>query len=946
MRANGHRLAGRGQSRRAESGGLTRFALDILLVGLFSLVAIQPLLRPTLTRSFDGTLHLHRLIELDALLRQGLLYPRWAADLVYGFGYPLFNFYAPLSYYIAAGLHLAGLSFVGATIGYFVLTTLGAGLTMYLWVRDIFGPRPAILAAAAYVYAPYHLYDNLFRASFAGVLATALFPLILWAFRRLMITRSIKYLALSSLSYAALLLAHNVSSLIFSPVLLLYVGILFITTQPSVLKHAQPSTLERALAAQIVGISVLVRRSFRAILAPGAALLLGLGLSAFFWIPALAEQQWVQLYRLTIPPDFDFRNHFPSLAELLAPPATAQAGRMNPDIENNLGLAQVALALIGSLGLWRLRHSEGRVHILWAIVILVGLVFMMLSISTPIWERVPLLATIQFPHRLLGPAMIMTALLSGASLVVLDQVLKLRAATAALWIGLALVILAGMPRLYPHDLPASSSNPGLADMMASERRTGAIGTTASGEYLPIWVTWVPPSSPMEAMYRQGRLVERLEMSSLPAGARVVQADYQATSARLTLDTPQAFRATFLTFYFPGWQAYVDDQPVPTLPKPGQGFITFDVPNGRHEIQVQFESTPVREAATWISAASLVVLLALVTWRAARRHLNPGAGPVVSLQARSFSVGETGGAALLAIGLLLFKVGYVDRHDTWFRVGFDGAHVAGVQYPLALDLGRELTLLGYNLPRATVAPGESFDLELYWKAQGPVKTNYSAFTHLIDENYNLYGQHDNLHPGGFPTTFWEPDEYAADRHPLTVPWGTPPGQYWLEVGLYNPANGKRLTILTPHPDNKGEALLIGPLTIKSARLPTLEQLNIQHRLQATFLDYITLLGYALDGDALPSGDFLRLALFWRAAAALPDNYPVTLRLVNERGVAVVERTSHPSNNRYPTTRWSPGEIVRDNHALWIPSELPAGTYRLQISLAGSEGLELRQLVKRP
>ena len=59
----------------------------------------------SLAASFDGLLHLYRLVELDHLIAEGVWFPRWAPDFVYGFGYPIFNYYAPLSYYLSLPLH-------------------------------------------------------------------------------------------------------------------------------------------------------------------------------------------------------------------------------------------------------------------------------------------------------------------------------------------------------------------------------------------------------------------------------------------------------------------------------------------------------------------------------------------------------------------------------------------------------------------------------------------------------------------------------------------------------------------------------------------------------------------------------------------------------------------------------------------------------------------------
>src|SRR6185295_6315694 len=76
----------------------------VALVSL-SLLAAWPIVRAGYPSIGDGLNHLYRLVEFDHLLRHGVWFPRWATDLGYGYGYPLFNFYPPLVYYLGALVH-------------------------------------------------------------------------------------------------------------------------------------------------------------------------------------------------------------------------------------------------------------------------------------------------------------------------------------------------------------------------------------------------------------------------------------------------------------------------------------------------------------------------------------------------------------------------------------------------------------------------------------------------------------------------------------------------------------------------------------------------------------------------------------------------------------------------------------------------------------------------
>jgi len=105
------------------------------LACLLTLFAFYPLLQPGLPNTADGAVHLYRAVELYRCWQDGVYYPRWAPDLFLGYGYPLFNFIAPLVYHLAATLHVLGLSFESAIKAIQVGTFLLYGLGMYVFAK-------------------------------------------------------------------------------------------------------------------------------------------------------------------------------------------------------------------------------------------------------------------------------------------------------------------------------------------------------------------------------------------------------------------------------------------------------------------------------------------------------------------------------------------------------------------------------------------------------------------------------------------------------------------------------------------------------------------------------------------------------------------------------------------------------------------------------------------
>jgi hypothetical protein len=782
----------------------------VALVCLFGISAVTPLLKGSLPQTADGIIHLYRLVELDNLLRHGVLFSRWAPDLVYGLGLPLFNFYAPLSYYLAEVLHLLGLSLVYALKAAFCLAILGSGATMYLYVRDVFGEMPAIVAAVAYIYAPYQLYDSFSRGILPEVLVLALFPLVMWSFRRLATLGDRRYVVIGALGLAALPLTHTTSTLIFFPLLVGYVVVLLLFKgERRFTRGTLPANGEWRMANG--GTRVRVWGLGFGIGGVAAALVLGLALSAFFTLPALLERQWIQIERGLIPPNLDYHHHFLSLAEVLSLPQPTDTGRMNPAVPRSLGLAQTIPAIAVIPGLIK-RGKDQRIHILFFAFVLAASVIMMLPQSVVLWDRLPSLAYLQFPFRWLGPASFAVAVLAGASVGALshsDSLASPRFLAAA--VLLTLFVLAALPMLYPGYQQSLPANPSLAEMMDMERRMGAVGTTATGEYLPIWVKWVPPESLLEPMYRAGLPLKRLDTSTWPEGSIVLEEEYTPTSGQITVQLTKMLRVFFDIHYFPGWRAYIDGKEVPIEPTQGQGRISLVVPAGEHAVRLQFEELPPRVSADAISVISLLLLLAMAVYRTNRESANHESAKT-SPSRPGLSARQAMTMAGLALLLLAAKVIYVDHHDTFFKWGFDGTRIKGVQNPLSSNFDGKITLLGYDLNSSTVKAGETLRLDLYWKAQQSLDISYGVQARLVDSALNVYAQQDNAHPGSYPTSWWEEGKYMKDTHRITVPESIPPGQYLLQVGLYDPSTLQPLPVLPTAEGKVRDTLTLQPLSV--------------------------------------------------------------------------------------------------------------------------------------
>jgi len=535
----------------------------------------------------DSALHLYRLVERDCVIRQGFLFSRWSPFLSYGYGSPLFNYYPSLLYYLAEPFMLAGLGPLAALRATMGLALVGGALGVYLWVRGLFGVGAGVVAAAASTFSPYVMYTLVNRASFPEILAMAWMGWGLWAMRRHAAGHGLTYGAAAAVVVAAALFSHLFSAYLFVVTLLLYALALNLTMAEA--GHRMTGMLHL-----------------------GWPIILGLGLAAFFWLPAMWEKNLVQVEQM-------LRIADPATGQGLGSPLTVFAGPTLPDatipvavVPPRLSPLAASLALIGVLSsVSALRSRMLRTHVLIGVVVVAAAVFMHIPISCWLWQALPMLRLAQFPFRLLSAASLWLALLAGAGGGALLAALPAtwpRLVGSGLAIGLSLVLTLyalGWPAIAIHspDLPA-----GLADALQFERQTETMGLQTGDEYRIQTVRErpLPESGP-------GLDEPRLDAASLPEGARVMDARYDWLEYTVTVESPQPFQAVFRTFHFAGWKATVNGQPTPIRPVGPYGLIGLDVPAGRQRIEVRFGSTPVRDVAAGLTLASATGLLGLLAW---------------------------------------------------------------------------------------------------------------------------------------------------------------------------------------------------------------------------------------------------------------------------------------------------------------------------------------------
>jgi hypothetical protein len=120
----------------------------------------------------------------------------------------------------------------------------------------------------------------------------------------------------------------------------------------------------------------------------------------------------------------------------------------------------------------------------------------------------------------------------------------------------------------------------------------------------------------------------------------------------------------------------------------------------------------------------------------------------------------------------------------------------IDEPLAVNLGDEITFLGYD-SQPSVRAGEHLPVTVYWQARREIEQSYKVFVHLYDQEGNILAQQDRLPGlGARPTTTWEKGEIVGDRLLVPIDGAAPIGEYRLAIGLYDQETGRRLPAFGP------------------------------------------------------------------------------------------------------------------------------------------------------
>lgn len=546
---------------------LKKIPFPLILVVITSLPLALPWLHPGLLAVGDGTAHLFRQLNYHQAILDGQIPPRWASLAAHNLGAPIFIYNWFLPYTLIELFLLIGISLVNSVRIFNIFCLLVGPVGMYFWARKFSSPWPAAIASILFAWAPYRLISVNLYGAWGEMLALTIVPFLGLALTNLSEKRTARNLFFSSVLTASLITAHNLSALIYLPLLFALV----------LLWQTKKSTATNILVAYLFGII----------------------LTSFFWLPAIFRSSLIQydflsLYTAAV----NEYGHFPTLSDdlyhawyqLTSPRAIVWYK------DFTLGFPLFLAAFMDIL-LVAFKRKVLNGKILIATLIL-GLTSYFLTVreSLPIWELGPL-KIITYSYRFLAPATILLTI--SAAIVV--HCLGKKFIFPTLIVFLMLSLQAGRLYLTPATGYLNVDKNYLSGVHQSLHppNTGFIMGTM--EFLPKTASTDFVGN-LDSTDTQGlpKIVTNsslVEISNLKVKTNFLSFNYLSTAPQTVLVN---------TLNFPNWHGYFNEQEFP-IKTDSVGRISLDLPTSPtpSSITIKWQDSPIEILGNLVSFFSLL-----------------------------------------------------------------------------------------------------------------------------------------------------------------------------------------------------------------------------------------------------------------------------------------------------------------------------------------------------
>ncbi len=545
-----------------------KILLVFCLVAGISLVSIRDLFLPGLFPMHDDT-QPARVIQMAKALQDGQFPVRVVRDLGYGYGYPLFEFYAPLPYYVGAGAYLGGFDAIIATKIMMGLGMALAGFFMFALGIVFWGLPGALVSAALYLYFPYHAIQLFVRGAVGELYAYAFLPLVVLG---LSLTHKAetkkKGFLLSVIALSGVILSHTIYGY-------LVVGIMAVV---GIIKAC---------------IALIKKESWKPVLLWMLVLFFALDATAFFWLPAVFEMETTAVAKVVGDHAAVLADHFVCLGQLWH--SEWGFGGSSPGCVDgmsfSLGKLHVILffaAFILGMGLKRIQLTQKKL-LIGVVVAVVASLFFVVPQSAWVWTIFPKSEFVQYPWRLLPIVGLGMSLASG----ILPTLVPEKRWPWIIAVVIMVVVSLSQADKFRIQYPTSASVADLESRADISWRVSKI----SDEYLP-----------KDFMVPQNISETAPSLVSHDSGMTVTVREDKSHKFSFALTTPAKTTIRINRLYFPGFTYFVNGRKI--VPVIVNGLPEMVLSEGTSEVVGVLGNTPVRAFANVLSFTTAISLIIL------------------------------------------------------------------------------------------------------------------------------------------------------------------------------------------------------------------------------------------------------------------------------------------------------------------------------------------------
>lgn len=534
---------------------------------MLAIPTVSTLFRPGYFPMHDD-MQAMRLMQIDKCITDGQIPCRWVPDMGYGYGYPQFNYYGPLPYYFMEIIHLGGAGYLDSVKAGFVLSVVIAAAGMYLLGTTLWGRIGGLISSLLYVYAPYRAVDMYVRGAVGEFYALAILPFIFWAI--LVVFQKRKYGAFYfALSIASLLATHNVTTLIFTPVMALWFMFLWLTSKLSLKILWRDNVLQNLILGGFWGV----------------------GLAAFFFLPAYFEQSLVHVETLT-QGYFNYLAHFVSVKQLLLSHfwgyGSSELGS-NEELSFLVGLLHWTLPIAVLTMIVITKKFRALPTLLFFVIVGWSALFLTHQKSVVVWDSIPLLSYVQFPWRFLTIATFVFSVAGGACGIFLQK------ANHWKFLGVGLISVP-LLLLHSHFFQPQS----WYEITDQDKYSGNLWekqlTISIFDYLPKSAEYPPSAKAPEKPYA---LEGEITISDFTKGT-----NWQAMT--FTVVSESAI-VVFPVYNFPKWELKENGTLIPISESGELGLVSATFANGQHKVNLELRDTPIRSLGNTLTLVSLIAI---------------------------------------------------------------------------------------------------------------------------------------------------------------------------------------------------------------------------------------------------------------------------------------------------------------------------------------------------